>query len=442
MNKKIKAPFFDKAYLKKVGLYIAVTLLAICAILYIGYHISGSMKETISIMYARSETISQSVTGQAYIIRDESPIDDNVGGYLSPVLRDGSKVRIGDRVADVYSTSSAVTESKIALLEEQIAFYEKCRNSHLSVGDSSAVHKELSTDILSLRRAAESGNISSALSLKSSLALDIRRLGVLTGKVSDIDGRISALTTELNSLKATMGSVIKTIYAPSSGYYFSYTDGYEGVFSSANIDGVTYSDVIDMIERASVTEDADGNTTAGKIVNSFKWYVACRMSASDASRYTVGYSYDVILKNNAASPVTMKMYKTLTNGTEAVALFECSVMPESFDYTRSQSYEIVYDEVTGFKVPISAVRIHDGYEGVYILDEVTVKFRRISVIGEENGNFLCEIVTEDSESEETTSETGDTATTGDDEPYYAYLRENDVIIKSGTGLHVGMTYNP
>jgi hypothetical protein len=62
---------------------------------------------------------------------------------------------------------------------------------------------------------------------------------------------------------------------------------------------------------------------------------------------------------------------------------------------------------------------------VFKCDEVTVKFRRISVIEEENGFYLCYA----SDPEEGNSD-------------YAYLRENDNVITSGTGLYVGMTYNP
>ena len=55
MNKKHKAPFFDREYLTRIGLYVAVTVLAVGAIIYIGFHISGTMKEQISVIYAMSQ---------------------------------------------------------------------------------------------------------------------------------------------------------------------------------------------------------------------------------------------------------------------------------------------------------------------------------------------------------------------------------------------------
>ena len=76
-------------------------------------------------------------------------------------------------------------------------------------------------------------------------------------------------------------------------------------------------------------------------------------------------------------------------------------------------------EYRGFSVPLSAVRMLDGYEGVYVLDEVTVVFRRIEIVYEGDGYYICV------EGEE------------DEDSPYGWLRMNDVIITEGTGLEVG-----
>lgn len=438
-----KGPFFDKKYLTRVLTYVSLTVFTIGVILYLGFHLSGSMKHGIETAYARSQTIAQSVKAQGYIIKDETPIDTDIGGgFLSPTVADGSKVRVGMKVADVYTSSSSAVKAKINLLEEQIAFYEKCKSTHLSVGDTSSVNTSITSSILSMRRALTGGDATRAEAYKSQLTLDVRKLGVLTGKVTNYDEQIASLKAEVASLKASLGSVVNTVYATGSGYYFSATDGYEEVFSSSDIDALTYSDVTEMISRAK--EISPEQSSAGKIVSSFKWYVACHMSAADAGKYKVGRTYEVKLHNNASNPVDMTLYKVLKGGADAVVLFECSVIPDGFDYTRSQECEITYGELAGFKIPVSAVRYLDGYEGVFILDEVTVKFRRISVIKEGNGYYLCEadveeeLQDEEDEGEDDGGENGE----GADVPYYAYLRENDVIITSGTGLYVGMTYNP
>lgn len=439
MSRK-KSPFFDKKYLTRILIYASLCIFSIGALIYIGYHMAGSSKDGIDIMYARSETIPKTVTGDAYIIRDETPLATTGGaGSFAPVAADGEKVRLGAVVSERYSNATDAALEKIHLIEDQIAFYEKCIDTHMSVGDTVNVSKDIATEVLEIRRAVYDGNLSGAVAKKSALTLDIRRLGVLSGKVTDFHGQINSLTAELNSLKAGLGTVTETVRATKAGYYFSILDGYEGMFSADSIDSVTYSEIVSTIDSAAKAEISDVDSGAGKIVGTFKWYAACRMSAAEASSFSEDVTYEVYFKNNSES-VPMSVYKVLTDATDAVVLFECKVMPEGFDYTRCQEFEAVYSELVGYKIPSTALRVHDGYEGVYILDEVTVRFRRVNVLHEENGYFLCTgapVITEDESSTESESDTGSA-----EESKYYYLRENDVIIKSGTGLYVGMTYNP
>ena len=85
-----------------------------------------------------------------------------------------------------------------------------------------------------------------------------------------------------------------------------------------------------------------------------------------------------------------------------------------------------------------------------ILDHTKIDFRRIAVTGEENGYYLCsaedpESPSEtDSEESAVTAESYDTVSGGEADgiTLYPYLQENDIVIKSGTGLSVGMTYDP
>ena len=63
---------------------------------------------------------------------------------------------------------------------------------------------------------------------------------------------------------------------------------------------------------------------------------------------------------------------------------------EDFDYTRRQTVEIKTAEYSGYKVPVSAVRLENGIKGVYILDSSTVRFREINPLFEKDGWIVCE----------------------------------------------------
>ena len=432
-----KTPFFDRKYLGRVGTGILCAILASLSVVYIGFHMSSSLKEGVDIMYAVTELIPQNIYCEGYILRDESVIEGSAAGALTPAVRDGARVRSGNKVADIYSTSSAVTQAKIALIEDQISFYEKCASSHISVGDSSSADSSLSSAVLSLRRYANAGDATGALSLKTGTVLDIRRLGVLTGKVTDYDDVISSLNSTLAALKASLGNVSSSVYAPRSGYYFSVTDGYEDIFSVSDIGTLTFSRFQEMLKAAEAREVTRENTL-GKMVRDFRWYVACPMSVADAASLTVGKSYDITLENNTGS-LEMELCSVLSNSTDAVAVFLCSRIPDAFDFTRCQKVTVAQSAFTGFCIPTEAMRVHEGLEGVFVLDEVTVDFRRVSISHEANGYFYCNAVSPaDVDGSETEADT-ESEDLAESKPEYSYLKENDIIITSGTGLYVGMT---
>lgn len=434
-----KTPFFDRKYLGSIALGLAVAILAATAVIYIGFHMTSGSKQTVDIMYATAATVPRNVVCDGYILRSESVIEGVPSGALTPTVADGERVRVGNKVADIYSSSSAVTQAKIALVEDQIDFYEKCAASHISVGDTASSDKALSSAVLDIRRAVEDGNVSAALSIKTAAVLEMRRLGVLSGRVTDYASVIASLESTLASLKSSLGNVNSSVYAPVAGYYFSTVDGYEDIFSISDIDALTYSSFGDMVKAAEARETPEG-PTLGKMVKDFRWYVACPMSSTDAAAMEIDSTYSVTLENNAGVPLDMQLCKVLGSGTDAVAVFCCSRIPDSYDFTRCQRATVAVSSFTGFRVPAEAVRIHDGLQGVFILDEVTVKFRRISIAYESGGYFYCDVVT-DTEAElpedisaETSAKDAESET-----PYYAYLRENDIVITAGTGLAVGMT---
>ena len=425
-----KQPVFDRKYLKRVALWVAVTLLSLGTVIYLGYHIVTAFRTNADMTFARRSTLENTVTCDGYIMRTETPISAGMAteGSLSSALEDGEKVKASEKVADVYSVPSPDIEAKLASIDRQIAMLENCRTVSVTMGDTGAVDDSIFSTVVEMRRASESGNLGREVSLHSDLFLKMKKRDVLTGEITDFDAKIAELNSRKDELRASLGTLLGTVSAPASGYYYSECDGYESIFSADMIDSLTVSsfDGLAKSEPAPSTE-----LDAGKIVTSFKWYLACPMSAEDAGKVKLRYEnapnvpIRVTMQNNADEPLDMTVYGILTSGEDGLVILECGEVKEGFDFTRLQSVRIVTDEVTGFSVPVSAVRMKDGKMGVFILDQVTVEFRRIEVIGESSGNYLCrEVPAEEA-----------------DDPS-EWLGQNDLIIIGGTGIREGMTYHP
>ncbi|MBQ7475475.1 MAG: hypothetical protein IJS78_06100 [Clostridia bacterium] len=434
-----KQAFFDKRYLKKVAVWGAISALSLAIVAYLSYHLASGFGKDLETAFARRTTLESTVTCQGYVFREETPIAAAEGGSLYSALEDGEKVRSGTVVAEVYSVPSADVEEKLALIDRQISLLQSCRTMSLTVGDTGTVDEGIFSTLSEMRRAGSAGNLAKEASLRSELFLKMKKRAVLTGEVTDFSARIAELGTEKENLKASLGAPIATVSSPASGYYYSACDGYETLFSSKNIDALTLASLGELIS----SEPSDVGGTAGKIVTTHKWYVACPMTRAEISKLSGPGPYRVTLGNNSECPLDMTVYKTDAASDGALAIFACDEVKEGFDFTRSQSVTVVTGETTGFKVPVSAVRMIDGVEGVYVINEIKVEFRRIDVIDESGGYYLCR---EHPEYEETPSaETGEQtneAETGDETPTVPWLRQNDLIVTGGTGLSEGMTHLP
>ena len=92
--------------------------------------------------------------------------------------------------------------------------------------------------------------------------------------------------------------------------------------------------------------------------------------------------------------------------------------------------DILKDNLTRcFRIPMTALRVVDGYQGVYIKNKVSIEFRRVSVIYEGDGYVICTGNPEDADP---------TASPVSPEGQeYQWIRQNDVIVVEGTGIYSG-----
>lgn len=423
---------FDKNYLARVGLYTASAVLALGAIAYMAYHLIDRFSPGLELVDAVPTTVTKMIEAEAYIMRDEEPVyaNSSEGRSIVPAVKNGERMAIYQKIADVYLNSSPDTESRLSEIDEQIELLQSTVDSDRSAQSLSGMDSSIYDSIFQLRSLCDSGYFAEALSMRTSLLVDIKEREILTGGVTDYSSQISKLQAERNSLRAELGSCLESVYSSSTGYYFSDYDGYGTVFSSANVDTITFDDFAAMTEAEP--DSIDGNCI-GVMVHDYKWYIACLMKKSEAASLVDMYSCSVMF-TYSDRVLDMTLYRTIpeTPGDNIVVIFKCETLAENFDYTRMQPVEISAVEYTGFEVPIAAVRVVNGFEGVYILDEVTIEFRRINIIYEGDGYVIC---TGDPDE---TIPTAESEEKNDfDDEIYPWIKQNDIIVVSGTELYSG-----
>ncbi len=297
------------------------------------------------------------------------------------------------------------------------------------------------------------------MSHKLNLITKVNRRNAASGTGGNAAAMIADLEREREAITAQLGSFIAEVKAPCSGWYYPDTDGYEAVFTSSAAASLTYDDFKRMAEAPAAATSSD----AGKIVTSPVWYFVCELSKASLDAKIEGEEYTVFFPHNRGIKLVMTLEKICPGGDVGLALFRTDKTPEGFDFARMQSYELLENEYTGFKIPKSAVRVIDGQMGVYVLSGEVVHFRKIEVMTEYESNYIVEMDHE-AQAEEEETEAADnngmvaqspewspddgTAKSADGAPdsaesaepevrEYSWLGLNENVIISGKGLSDG-----
>ncbi|MBE6626682.1 MAG: hypothetical protein E7628_05840 [Ruminococcaceae bacterium] len=414
---------FEKRYLTRVAAYALTAVVAIGVMIFLGYHVVERFSPGLELIDAVPTTVTRTIEVDGYIMRDEEPLYANTAtdGSVVPAVPNGGRIAVGSRIVDVYSESSADIELRLSEIDEQIALLTKSKAENRSVQSAVGIESEIYDTVTSIRKHAEKGNYADALSLRVALLVDIKKKDILTGVITDYDAQISQLQNEKSQLRSTLGRCLETVFAGESGYYFSEYDGYGNVFDPDKLDEMTYDEFTDMLGAEPFYSL---RLSIGTLVHSYTWYVICPMSRSEANNFEVGKSYFVDFSYSDAT-LSMKVERVINDTTRenSIVVYSSEKMPLNFDYTRMQPVSISVKDYTGFKIPVSAVRVIDGYQGVYVKDEVTIEFRRINVIYEDGGYVIC---------------TGDPDTTDEgEEEKFSWIKQNDIVVVSGTELYSG-----
>jgi len=447
--------FMDTKYLKNILLYTLSALLSIAVILYIGYHLMNTWGVKVVCNNVELTSVNETVSLDAYIMRDETTLYADSRGNLGQTADDGEKVRVNQEVAKIYTEPDTEIRSRLRNIETQLELLiESSQPDYLTVSDTSKIDRMISDIFIKMKSETEENQIHHATAMKNELLGMIGKRNVITNPASSGSGlsadRIIMLGDERRALLSRLSSVLSVVYTPVSGYYYSSADGYETIFSLSKADAMTLADFKSMINSdPAISPDeafGDSRTVAGKIVRNYEWFAACPSTKSKLRLFTEGKNYQVTFPNNSEFEIEMNLYRIIsqTDSDDIVLLFKTTYMPDGFNYLRSQPAEVVEVVHTGYKVPLSAVRIADisvdyqapnealgttetrtetytGIKGVYVLEGGIVRFKRINVVYETEGYV---VVSENSAMEP-------------DGVRIPWLSLHDNLITEGKGLYEG-----
>ncbi len=265
-----------------------------------------------------------------FIMRDETVVSTDKGGYINYFALEGSKVgaktcvyTLSDNKLNL-SVNTSEDAQKLSSEEQQMV-YSKIQNYTDSFDERSF------SDVYSLK-----DNISNTLSNQNS-----------QGKQK-----------QLESLSGDTNEGVQLCYATSDGVVLYSIDGYEDVTEDTVTEAMISKD-----NYKSTTIQDDTKITAGtpvyKVVKDNDWKIAIVLNDDAAKELKDSTSVKVQFPDNSEVMWAGLKLKKSKKNTIAILSFDNSMV--NFDTSRYTDLELITTDETGLKIPKSAVTKKDFY---------------------------------------------------------------------------------
>ena len=397
------------------GTVISVMILAV--VILTVFHATDGFTSIVDTEPAVIVTEQDYMAFDAYMLKNEKTISSEYGGGVYYLADDAQRVNPGDELAKAYKNkidSGAVEKGNeidriIAILEESIG-------DGVFTLDDAKIEEHISRAYNSMMLAISGGDVSVVSDGADDFLIMLNKMRSFAGDIDSLKASLEEYKSKREKLKSAYSGEFETVITDAGGYFFRTVDGYENVFSSENIDELSYDAFVEMTEASPIE-----NGAFGKLLLDYRWYLAVPTVKGISDTYSVGTFYDVTFPDSGNKTFNMQLTKIIfdSTGAKTVMIFACGIVDKNFESLRVQQINITHRDVRGYRISESAVCEIGGNTGVYILKDGMASFRKIVILYEGDGYYIV------------------SAEHSNSDNYYVYLESNDNIIVDCTNMYEG-----
>ena len=355
---------------------IAVVFLGV--LLYMGVYLIRSLNSGYVTAEAVHVDLQESGQAQGIIIREETVLFSGLP-YVDILAEEGKNVARGEVIANATeSAASSGDTARIHQLEMQISRAEAAAGTAGKADRDTAVQGA----IYDLAAAVAQQDLPRIYDPEVTIA----SLLFQNQDSAPDAGQLAAMKTELSQLQTQAGTDSVAIASPAAGLFTTSVDGYEGL-TFAMLEELTPDSLRALTERR---EDTEGYL--GKVVVGTRWYFAALVSEKDAERLSHSGVTTLDLGKYASGNVeaVVTHISHPQNGVCAV-VFKCRTALAETLTLREMTAEIVYDQVSGLRVPAKAVHVdEEGRTFVYVISSLQIEKKPVEILTDAGDYYIVE----------------------------------------------------
>lgn len=332
--------------------YIAFIILIIAIIVYVIYTVYNLAIKPTATFIIENGKISSEETVQGYIIRDETVLKgENYKNGLVQIKSEGEKVAKGEAIFRYYTKGEEELIQKIKDLDVKIQeAWEKENN--LFPADIKILEEQIETKINDMYHI---NDIQKIKELKKDLNSYINKKAKIAGEKSPSGSYLKKLIEERSTYENELNSGAEYLTATRSGVVSYRVDGLEEVLTPANIGSLSKK----MLEERNLKtgQIISTNEESGKIIDNFSCYIACFLNNKnlEEKKVEVGDKLKIRLSNNQEIDVEI-IYISKESKDEDLVVFKLERYVEELINYRKISFDIIWWNVSGWKVPNDAIK--------------------------------------------------------------------------------------
>lgn len=362
---------------------IAITLLFVVALGYVGLQLYTILHRTYrtetAIAYTMADSIS--LSGMAVFETVDVPGEGNLG-YI---VADGERVSAGTVLAERYTDESqGVLRERLDRLDRTLELLSKSQNSTGS--DLSMLTTQTRTALYNLLDQVDTASYSGIAQAEEDFLLAQNRLQISTGQADNFESVMATLQQEREEVAGQLGG-LQTITAATNGYFVSSVSANPISMDQETLDAMSSAELRSLLEQGAETSPAG---LAGHIITGFSWrfYGVCSLETAARLDGITKVNISVPGKENDPLPATVvEVTEDEETGTAKVVI-ECRSINANVLRFGIEEAQVDLSTYEGIRIDRSALHIKDGAKGVYVKYGDLQRFRRITILYEDENYIL------------------------------------------------------
>lgn len=363
--------------------FVLITLLFLLALGYVGVQLFAIVHHTYKTETAIAYTMSDSITLSGMAVFEA--VDVPGSGNLGYIVQDGERVSSGTILAEQYTDDSqGVLREQLDRLDRTISLLTKSQNSTGS--DLSVLTSQTRSALYNLLDQINTASYSGIASAEEDFLLAQNRLQISTGQVENFDSVLASLRSERESISSQL-SGLQTITASTNGYFISSAAASPITMDETTLDEMSPTDLQTTI---NVGNPSTSDGLAGHIITGFSWrfYAVCTLEQAQRLDGITKVNISVPGKENEPLSATVLSVTTDEESGLAKVVIECRSINADVLRLGVEDAQIDLTTYQGIRIDRSALHIVDGAKGVYVKYGDLQRFRKITILYEDDNYIL------------------------------------------------------